>query len=469
MQESVLHRKFNKEKKHMRPTRQIAISFLGVIFLGSLLLSLPFCNNGEPTYYLNNLFIATSATCVTGLVPVVPMEQYNVLGQIVIIILIQIGGLGFLTFLNLLLIKIRKKISLTNKMVLQEALNQPSLSDIPSMIKNVIKYTFLIEGVGALLLAFVFIPDYGIIKGVYFSIFHSISAFCNAGFDIIGANSLVPYQTNLIINITIPSLIILGGLGFIVWFDVAGKFKKEFQRPTRFNKRHFFGSLSLHSKIVIIMTGILIVSGVIIFWICEFSNPNTIKGMSVFDQLQISFFQSATLRTAGFASVDMFSLNTATKLMMCAFMFIGGSPAGTAGGIKTVTFAVVCLMVYNIYQGRKEVTVFRRRIKKRLIIRSFAIITIAFAVAFTAIFILSITEHKPFIDLMFEVFSAFATVGLSASVTPTLSSVGKIVIITLMYIGRIGPITMLISFARKSYMQKSVKDIGYPDEDVLLG
>ena len=469
MLEKALHHKRSSERKHMSPTRQIALSFLGVIFLGSLLLSLPISNNGEATTYLNNLFIATSSTCVTGLVPVVPAEQYNLFGQIVIIALIQIGGLGFLTFLNLLLIKIKKKISLTNKMVLQEALNQPSLNDIPSMIKNVIKYTFIIEGIGAIILLFVFIPDFGVIKGIYFGIFHSISAFCNAGFDVIGSNSLIPYQTNLIINITIPALIILGGLGFIVWFDVANKFKREFHRPTRFDKRHFLGSLSLHSKIVIIMTTLLLLMGMIFFLICEFGNPDTIKGMSFFDQLQIAWFQSATLRTAGFASVDMFSLHTATKLMMCALMFIGGSPAGTAGGIKTVTFAVACLMVYNIYQGRKEVTVFRRRIKKRLIIRSFAIISIAFAVAFTAILILSITENKPFIDLMFEVFSAFATVGLSASVTPTLSVAGKIVIITLMYIGRIGPITMLISFARKSYMQKSNKEIGYPDEDVLLG
>lgn len=469
MQESVIHQKRGREKKHMRPTRQIAVSFLGVIFLGSLLLSLPIANNGETTSYLNNLFIATSATCVTGLVPVVTMEQYNVFGQIIIIILIQIGGLGFLTFLNLLLIKIRKKLSLTNKMVLQEALNQPSLNDIPTMIKNVIKYTFMIEAIGAAILAFVFIPDYGFIKGIYFSIFHAISAFCNAGFDIIGANSLIPYQTNWIITITIPALIILGGLGFIVWFDVSAKFKKECKRPTRFDKKHFFGSLSLHSKIVIIVTVLLLAAGMIIFFICEFTNPETIKGMPFLDQLQISFFQSATLRTAGFASVDMVSLNTGTKLIMCAFMFIGGSPAGTAGGIKTVTFAVACLMIYNIYHGRKEVAVFRRRIKKRLIIRSFAIISIAFTIAFTAIFILSITEHKPFIDLLFEVFSAFATVGLSASITPTLSSVGKIVIIILMYVGRIGPVTMLISFARKSYLQKSNKEIGYPDEDVLLG
>lgn len=467
MHEGVLKKR--REKRHMQPTRQIAISFLFVIFIGSLLLSLPISNNGELQSYLDNLFVATSATCVTGLVPMVTMEQYTIFGQIVLLILIQIGGLGFLTFLNLLLIKLRRKLSLTNKLVMQEALNQPSLNEIPNLVKNVIRYTFIIEGVGAILLSFVFVPDYGVIKGIYFGIFHAISAFCNAGFDIIGANSLIPYQTNLIITLTIPGLIILGGLGFIVWFDLANKLKKELKRPTKFNKRHFFASLTLHSKIVVLMTSFLLIAGTIIFYLCEVNNPSTIKNMNFLDQLQVSFFQSATLRTAGFASVDMVSLHTATKLVMCAFMFIGGSPAGTAGGIKTVTFAIMLLMVYNIYHGRKELIVFRRRIKKRLIIRSFSIIAIAVAIVFTGVFALSISENKPFIDLMFEVFSAFATVGLSASVTPSLSAFGKIVIIILMFIGRIGPITMLISFARKSQLHKGTKEIGYPDEDILLG
>ena len=236
--------KMHHEHHPMRPTRQIAISFLAVILIGSVLLMLPICNNTTPTAYLNNLFIATSATCVTGLVPVVTSEQFNILGQIVIIILIQIGGLGFLTFLNLLLIMVKKKISLTNKLVLQEALNQPSLNDLPKFVKNVIKYTFIVEGLGAIILAFVFIPDFGIVKGIYYSIFHSISAFCNAGFDVLGANSLIGYQNNLIINLVIPGLIIMGGLGFVVWFDVAHCIKKEYGKRSKFSKKHLFKSFS---------------------------------------------------------------------------------------------------------------------------------------------------------------------------------------------------------------------------------
>lgn len=461
--------KKNREHHAMRPTRQIAISFFAVILIGSILLMLPICNNSSPTSYLNNLFIATSATCVTGLVPVATSEQFNILGQIVIIILIQIGGLGFLTFLNLLLIMIKKKISLTNKIVLQEALNQPSLNDIPKFVKNVIKYTFIVEGLGAMLLAFVFIPEFGFGKGVYYSIFHSISAFCNAGFDVLGTNSLMPYQTNILINLVIPGLIIMGGLGFIVWFDVAECLKKEYCKHAKFSKKHLFKSFSLHTKLVLIVTVVLLLAGTVLFFACEFTNAKTIGNLAFLDQIQVSFFQSATLRTAGFASVDMASLNPATKLMMCVLMFIGGSPAGTAGGIKTVTFAIGILEVYNIYHGRKEVTAFTRRIPKRLIVRSFAIISMALSIVFLSIFILSITEQAPFIDICFEVVSAAATVGLSASLTPYLSVAGRILIIILMYIGRIGPITMMISFARKSYIQANKKEVKYPDGNILLG
>lgn len=459
----------NKTHHVMRPTRKIALSFLLVIFIGSVLLTLPISNNDGLTSYLNNLFIATSATCVTGLVPVTPSEQYSLFGQIVIIILIQIGGLGFLTFLNLLLMKLKKKISLTNKVVLQEAFNQPTLNNIPKFVKNVIKYTFIVEGIGAILLSFVFIPDHGVIKGIYYSIFHAISAFCNAGFDVLGSNSLIGYQTNWLINLVIPGLIIMGGLGFIVWFDIAACIKKEFKRHTKFNKKHLFTSLSLHTKLVLIVTASLLIGGAVIFYLCELNNPKTIGNLNLIDQIQISWFQSATLRTAGFASVDMASLHPATKFMMCIVMFIGGSPAGTAGGIKTVTFALGILEVYNIYHGRKEVTVFTRRIPKHLIVRSFAIISMAVSLVIGGIFILSLSETAEFIDICFEVVSAFATVGLSASLTPVLTDIGKIVIIILMYVGRIGPITMIISFARKSYLRSSKKEVRYPDGDILLG
>ena len=459
--------KMHHEHHPMRPTRQIAISFLAVILIGSVLLMLPICNNTTPTAYLNNLFIATSATCVTGLVPVVTSEQFNILGQIVIIILIQIGGLGFLTFLNLLLIMVKKKISLTNKLVLQEALNQPSLNDLPKFVKNVIKYTFIVEGLGAIILAFVFIPDFGIVKGIYYSIFHSISAFCNAGFDVLGANSLIGYQNNLIINLVIPGLIIMGGLGFVVWFDVAHCIKKEYGKRSKFSKKHLFKSFSLHTKLVIIATVVLLLAGAVLFYLCEFNNIKTIGGLPLFDQIQISFFQSATLRTAVFASVDMASLHPSTKLMMCVLMFIGGSPAGTAGGIKTVTVGVLMLCAISTIRGNEQTTVFKRRIPLQIITRALTIIMISVMVVFTVVGVLSLSEDFTFMEILFETISAFATVGTTLGITPLLSITGKITIIIVMFIGRLGPITMAMALMVRQSKNKG--NIQYPEEKVMVG
>lgn len=462
--------KKQKEVHHINATKKIAFSFLGVIFVGSMLLSLDISNQLTVLPYLDNLFIATSATCVTGLVTTVVTDQYSVFGQIVILIMIQIGGLGFLTFLSLTMLKMRKRLSLQSRIVLQEALNQPGMNEIENLVKKVVKYTFLVESIGMIGLCTVFVPEYGFVKGLYYALFHSISAFCNAGFDLLGSNSLVGYQTNIIVNITITSLIILGGLGFVVWFDVLKTYKKEQKRSAGFHLSHLWKKLAVHTKLVLIITIVLIASGTLLFLGCEFGNDASIGSLSLLEKLQVSYFQSVTLRTAGFATVDIAQLYNHTKLWMCLFMFIGGSPAGTAGGIKTVTFAIVCLMIYNIYHGRKEVTLFQRRIKKRLIIRAFAICTIGLLFAYLGLFVLTMTEpNLHVVDLIFEAFSAFATVGLSAGVTPLLSSAGKVVIIVLMYIGRIGPVTLLLTFAKKENMRQGKVEIRYLDEDVLLG
>lgn len=458
-----------KSSHGLNATRKIVISFLLVILVGSFMLSLDVSNHLRPLSFVDNFFVATSATCVTGLSPVAIGVQYSMFGQIMILLMIQIGGLGFLTFLSLFLLLIQKKLTLQNKMMIQEAMNQPTMQDINNLIRNVIRYTFLIELLGMICLSFVFIPQFGILRGLYYSMFHSISAFCNAGFDLFGSHSLMLYQTHTFINVVISSLIILGGLGFVVWFDLAKKFKKELKRGDFFDVKTFIKSLNVHSKIVLSLTLLLLALGTVLFMLCEYSNVHTIGQLSFVEKIQVSYFQSVTLRTAGFATVDMVLLQPYTKLMMCLFMFIGGSPAGTAGGIKTVTFAVVCLMVYNIYHGHKEVAVFQRRIKKRTIIRSFAIVSIGFSVALISLFVLLITESKPVIDLIFEAFSAFGTVGLSAGVTSFLSPIGKIVVIILMFIGRIGSVTLLISFANKSHRNGGKSDVRYLDEDILLG
>lgn len=458
----------NKRKKSFSPTRRIAFSFLMVIFIGSLLLSLPISNQGHQIPYLDHLFIATSATCVTGLVPIVVAEQYTFFGQIMIIILIQIGGLGFLTLLNMLLVVLKKKLSYTNKIIMQEALNQDSLRDIAKYIKRVIKYTAFFELLGAICLSFVFVPQFGWLKGLYYSLFHSISAFCNAGFDILGSCSLMNYQTDIWLNLVISGLIIAGGLGFVVWIDLRNSWRHYKEHFKVFKFRKYLSSLSLHTKIVLLMTVFLLLSGTLIILLLEYDNPATLLPLSWDQKLLASFFQSTTLRTAGFATIDMAGLHDATKLIMSLLMFIGGSPAGTAGGIKTVTLAIMILYVHSLVQGSDHVRIMKRTISEQVVKRSLTIAIVSFFIAIVGLLVLSLSEDIAFIDLVFEIFSAFATVGLTAGVTPILTDIGKIVIIIMMYIGRIGPITMVLVFARR-YNQMKGKDILYPQENVLIG
>lgn len=458
----------SKKKKPFSPMRRIAFSFLMVIVIGSLLLACPFSNQGDVGNYIDHLFIATSATCVTGLVPMVVSEQYTLIGQLIIILLIQIGGLGFLTLLNMFIYALRKKLTYTNKMVMQEALNQTSMRSIGIYIKRVIKYTAFFEVIGAVLLSFVFVPDYGFVKGIYMSVFHSISAFCNAGFDVIGAASLIPYQSHILINFVIAGLIIAGGLGFVVWIDLRLSWRHYQENFKFFKVKKYFSSLSLHTKLVLLTTLSLLVVGTVVILLLEYDNPQTLGSMSWDEKIMASFFQSTTCRTAGFATVDMASLNVATKLFMSTLMFIGGSPAGTAGGIKTVTFVIVLMYIYSLSVGSENVQAFKRKISSQIVKRSLTISIVSFFICTIALFVLSMSEHLSFIDLTFEVFSAFGTVGVSAAITPSLSFLGKIVIMILMYIGRIGPLTMVLVFAKR-YNQKKGKDINYPTADVLIG
>lgn len=450
-------------KRNVSPTRIIALSFLAVILIGSLLLSLP-VSTYTSVSYIDHLFTSVSATCVTGLVTLTVCDTYTLFGQIVILLMIQIGGLGFLTLLSLFLVKFKRRLSYSNKMIMQEALNQNSLNDMSLYIQRVIKYTLLFEGIGALLLLLVFIPKYGVLTGIYYSVFHSISAFCNAGFDLLGSNSLIDYQSHLLMNMIITFLIISGGLGFVVWIELKDKIVKYIQK--KMSVRKVFINLSLHSKIVLSTTLLLIFGGMFLFLALEYNN--TLKELSLFDKILVSYFQSVTTRTAGFASVDMSILKDSTKFIMCILMFIGGSPAGTAGGLKTVTIAIIILSCISMVKGKQKVSVFNRTIPDIIVKRTLMFALISLFMTFVAIMILSISENKEFIDVLFEVYSAFATVGLTASLTPSLSLIGKIVIMILMYIGRIGPLTMMLLFVKK-YNQLSGKEIEYPDGDVLIG
>lgn len=467
MEERIIH-KPHKGKEYSA-VRRIGFSFLMVILIGSILLAMPFSvHKGSTGTYLDHLFTATSATCVTGLVTKVTCQEYSLIGQIIILILIQIGGLGFLTLLSMMYVLLKRKLSFSNKLVMQEALNKDSLKDLSLYIKRVIKYTAFFEIVGAICLALVFVPEFGLIKGIYYSIFHSISAFCNAGFDVLGDSSLCLYAHHIWVNLVICGLIIAGGLGFIVWIDLRTSLIKYRNFYKRFTFKRYLTSLSLHTKIVVMMTGILVLSGTMGIFLLEMNNGSTIGNFSLDKQILASFFQSVTLRTAGFATIDIKALTNATKLLMCVFMFIGGSPAGTAGGIKTVTFFIMILYVRCLKRGESQVHVMKKTISDQIVKRSLTIAIVSLFIVITGIFLLSIFENIEFIDLMFEVSSAFATVGLTAGVTPLLSSIGKIIIIILMYIGRIGPITMVLIFAKK-YSLKKGKDINYVEERVLIG
>ncbi len=462
------HELLEKKKiKHLSIARQISISFFAVILIGSLLLSLPIANQGEVGHYIDHLFTATSSVCVTGLVSVVPAGQYTSFGHLVIIILIQIGGLSFLTLLATALLLMKKKLSLFNKTMIKDSLNIRDSFDIPKFIRKVIKYTLFFEIVGAILLMFEFIPTYGFAKGAWFGVFHSISAFCNAGFDIIGDSNLAPYVASPLINIVVMSLIIIGGIGFAVWFDIHDKIRPLLTRKETFGK--FWKSLEFHSKIVLVVTAFLILVGALFIWLLESGNESTLGSLGLDGKMWASLMQSVTLRTAGFSSVNIANLMHPTKLLMMAWMFIGGSPGGTAGGIKTMTFVVVIAAVISMIKGKDDVTIWKRTISDTLVKKAMMVFGLALTVIVSSVFILSITEpNLSVMQIAFEVVSAFCTVGLTDAATPLLSSVGKIIICICMYVGRIGPATLIVSLIRSRHSGVS-NDIHYPSGNIIIG
>ena len=456
------------KKKHLSSFQLIILGFASVILLGAIILMLPVSSaEGVITPFNQTLFTSTSAVCVTGLAVLDTGSYWSVFGQVVILLLIQIGGLGVVTVAVSVFMLSDRKISLMQRSTMQNAISAHKVGGIVRLTKFILKGTLFIEMAGALALLPVFYHDFGR-KGIWMAVFHSISAFCNAGFDILGNNSMVPYVGNVWINLVICGLIIAGGLGFVVWIDLRLSLIHYREHFKYFKMKRYLESLSLHTKIALISTFVLIFGGMTVIFILEFQNPLTLKSLPFSQKILASFFQSVTLRTAGFATVDMASLHQATKFFMSIIMFIGGSPAGTAGGVKTVTFVIGLLYVRALMRGDENIHVFKRTIDDQIVKRALTIMLISFAIALTGLFILSISEQADFIDLLFEVFSAFATVGLTAGITPTLTFVGKIVIIILMYIGRIGPITMVLIFVRK-YNAKKGKDVNYIKEHILIG
>lgn len=440
-------------KKYLEdnPPLVLILSFLFLIIVGSLLLSLPISQNATKVPYIDCLFTATSAVCVTGLVTVATYSAWSVLGKLIIIILIQMGGLGFMTFATLIALVMGRRITLKDRLIIKEQTNSIDMKGMVKLIRYILISTFTIETIGAFLLMTKFVPMYGF-KGIFYSFFHSISAFCNAGFDILGPNSLIDINTNFFILLVIGLLIVIGGIGFNVILDIL-------------HNGFDFKKYSLHSKIVLTTTVLMLSITSVLIFAMEFFNPETIGNLSLTDKISNSVFQAVTLRTAGFASIDQSKLLDSSSVLSILNMFIGGSPAGTAGGIKTTTFALLIIVALSEIKGQEDVEVFNRRIRFSQVKKALAIITLSMVWVIFVTFAILVIDKAKYLDVVYEVVSAFGTVGLTRSLTPTLSIISKILIISTMYIGRVGSLTILFALSNT----KNKKAYKEAHENIIIG
>ena len=451
-----------KTKKFTLSTTQIILlSFLVTILLGSALLSLPISTQtGEAVPYIDALFTATTATCVTGLVTLPTVSTWSIFGQTVILLLIQIGGLGTITIMSGLMLLLNRKMGISDRLLIQDAFNLNTMAGLAKFVKNVLLGTLFIEGVGAALYMLVFIPEYGA-RGIWISVFNAISAFCNAGIDIIGENSLCDYATNPLINAITSALIILGGLGYIVWWDVL----RVIENRSRKNRR-LFRHLTLHSKIALTATAGLITVGAILILLLEFNNPLTVGGMPLFDKIQVSLFQSVTTRTAGFATVPQENLTDAAAAVSLILMMIGGSPVGTAGGMKTVTVTILFCSALATVRNKQNASLFGRRISEGSVKKAVAVAVTFLTICLGSTVLLLATNDISAFDAVYETVSATATVGLTRNLTPSLNSFGKLIITVTMYFGRVGPISLAVALGSKNESQNVISE---PTEEISIG
>ena len=447
---------------HLTTAQLILLGFLIVVLVGSGLLALPIsAADGQLVPYIDALFTATTATCVTGLVTVPTVSTWSTFGHVVILLLIQIGGLGVVTIISSMMMLLRRKIGISTRLLIQDAFNLNTLSGLVRFVRKVLLGTFLVEGLGALAYMTVFIPEFGA-RGIWISVFNSVSAFCNAGIDIIAENSLMNYATQPVVNIVTCILIILGGIGYIVWWDVIRVLGQK-QRRTPL---HFWKRLTLQSKLAIFMTLVLVFGGAALILAFEYNNPLTLGGMTLPGKIQAAIFQSVTTRTAGFATIPQQSLTNGAAVASLLLMFIGGSPAGTAGGIKTVTFLILAATALSVIKGRDDVNLFHRRISEQAIRKAVAVSTTSFAIAFLSTAALAAVIDAPTIDVLFETISATATVGLSRNLTPLLGVAGKLIITATMFFGRVGPISLAFALNGRGKNTNMIKN---PTEDLSVG
>lgn len=444
----------------LSPARRIFFSFALVILVGSLLLSLPLVQlASSKATYMDHLFTTVSMVCVTGLFTQSVASTYNGWGQLICMLLIQIGGLGILTFIGLFFIEKRRKLGYKNRQTLRDSFSFSNNKSLSRFVRSIFMTTFIIEVLGALLLMIRFIPRFGWGHGIFNAIFVSISAFCNAGFDNFGGDSMMSFQTDWLVNLTLSTLIITGGLGFMVWFDLATKAKNQSGRKT----------LRFHTKVVLWLTAAILILGTLTSLLTEFDNPATIGSLPFGDKVLVSFFQTVSMRTAGFASLDYTRAHPVTLFVYILQMFLGGAPGGTAGGMKITTFLVLLLLVRKELLGLPHTNLGKRTISPELVQRSFGA-----AVIFQLTFLLGLfgiglvtPAGQHFIYLAFEVASALGTVGVSANVTSTLNGAGLSIIMALMFIGRIGPLTLMVSL--NQYQAKKADTLQYVKADLIVG
>lgn len=443
--------------QRMSPMKLLLSGYCLIILLGTLLLALPFATTGPGgTPITDCFFTATSATCVTGLIRFDTATHWTLFGQLVILAMIQIGGVGFMTVAIVIMAFTKRKITLSQRSTMQSSISAPQIGGIVRMSKFILLGTLFIEGTGAVLLAVDFIPRFGLGKGIYYSVFHSISAFCNAGFDLMGSetgkfSSLTGLADSWYVNIVIMLLIIIGGLGFFVWHDVIEK---------RFRFRRF----SLQSKMVLSISAGLVFLGAVVLLLLEY-NETMLQGMSISEKILASLFQSVSARTAGFNTTDLNVMSEAGKMVMICLMMIGGSTGSTAGGIKTTTFWILCVSVVTTFRRRKNIEAFGRRMDEGITRTASCVFITYLLLVISSAVVVSAAEDLPMMTALFETGSAMATVGLSFGVTPTLGMFSKLLIAFLMICGRVGSITMLLAFSS----DKRVISSSYPLEKVQVG
>lgn len=434
--------------KGLSAAQKIVVGFFSVIMIGAVILSLPIStSDGRPLPFMDGLFTSTTSVCVTGLVTVTVAEAYNLFGKIIILLLIQLGGLGVVCCAIGAMTLFRQRIHMKERMLIQSSYGLDSPDGLVRFVRRIIKDTFIIEGIGAFFYAFVFIPEFGIVKGGCYSVFHAISAFCNAGIDLIGADSFMIYRDNILINLTTASLIILGGIGYIVLWDIKENLIRAKELPSM--RKKLFQRLKVHSKLALVMTFSLLILGTVLIFVFEYTNPKTIGDLSLEKKIMSSFFESVTTRTAGFATIPQENFRDSTYIIILIMMFIGASPLGTAGGIKTTTIAMLFLTVVSEVKGSRDVEVFKRKISSENIRTALAVVLLALSVLGTSVITLVIIEDMPLKEIVFECVSAMATVGLGRGNTANFSVVGKLIVCMLMFVGRIGPITLAVAFANR--------------------